>query len=231
MSGIFGIFNRKGKSIEKNTVNTMLDAMSYWNPDDSGTWIDGPAALGHTMLWNTPESTLENLPNKQNSHIITMDARLDNRQELAEKLEIVDRPINQITDSDFILSAYDKWGESCPKYLLGDFAFAIWDEKKQQMFCARDHIGIKPFYYHLDDELFLFANDIKGILSYPDILKSYNDQKEFYILDTRNDYEIRVGTFDGATILDLQHFRDFPRACETQLSSDIKDKPKPNFEV
>ena len=176
MSGIFGIFNRNGKSVDKNIVDTMLDAMSYWSPDDSGTWIEGPVALGHTMLWNTPESQLEHLPNRQNSHVITMDARLDNREELSEKLEMSDRPIDQITDSDFILSAYDKWGDACPKYLLGDFAFAIWDETKQQMFCARDHIGIKPFYYHLDDEKLLFCNDIKGLIVYPDLSKSYNDE-------------------------------------------------------
>jgi len=176
MSGIFGIFNRNGKSVEKKSIDTMLDAMSYWNPDDSGTWTDGPVALGHTMLWNTPESKLEHLPNRQNSHVITMDARLDNREELAEKLQMSDRPIDQVTDSDFILAAYDKWGGECPKYLLGDFAFAIWDETKQQMFCARDHIGIKPFYYHLDDEKLLFCNDIKGLIAYPDISKSCKNE-------------------------------------------------------
>lgn len=175
MSGIFGIFNRNGKSVDKKIINTMLDAMSYWNPDDSGTWTDGPVALGHTMLWNTPESKLEHLPNGQNAYVITMDARLDNREELAEKLEMADSPIDQITDSDFILSAYDKWGEECPKYLLGDFAFAIWDEKKQQMFCARDHIGIKPFYYYLDDEKFVFSNSLGAVTTHPDILKKLDD--------------------------------------------------------
>ncbi|WP_309499259.1 asparagine synthase-related protein [Sulfurovum sp.] len=182
MSGIFGIFNRNGKSVDKKIINTMLDAMSYWNPDDSGTWTDGPVALGHTMLWNTPESKLEHLPNGQNAYVITMDARLDNREELAEKLEMADSPIDQITDSDFILSAYDKWGEECPKYLLGDFAFAIWDEKKQQMFCTRDHIGIKPFYYYLDDEKFIFSNEIKVILSHANINKVLNDDAMAYYL-------------------------------------------------
>ncbi|MDM5263035.1 asparagine synthase-related protein [Sulfurovum sp. XTW-4] len=175
MSGIFGIFNRNGRSVDKKIVDTMLEAMSYWKPDERGTWVDGPVALGHTMLWNTPESKLEHLPNRKKSQIITMDARLDNREELAEKLEMTDSPIDQITDSDFILSAYEKWGEACPKYLLGDFAFAIWDEKKQQMFCARDHIGIKPFYYYVDDNKFIFSNEIKVILSHFDIKKVLND--------------------------------------------------------
>jgi len=182
MSGIFGIFNRKGKSIEKNTVDTMLDAISYWEPDDRGTWTEGSVALGHAMLWNTPESKLEHLPSQQNHLAITMDVRLDNREELAEKLQMSDRSIDKITDSDFILEAYDKWGKTCPKYLLGDFAFAIWDEKKQQMFCARDHIGIKPFYYYLDDEKFVFSNEIKVILSHVDIKKILNDDAMAYYL-------------------------------------------------
>ncbi len=175
MSGIFGIFNRNGKLVDKKNVETMLNAISYWNPDDSGTWIDGPMALGHTMLWNTPESKLEHLPNRQNSHIITMDARLDNREELAEKLEMADRPIDQITDSDFILSAYQNGGEECPKYLLGDFAFVIWDEKQQQMFCARDHIGIKAIYYYVCDELFVFTNLLNPITSHPHVSNKLDD--------------------------------------------------------
>ncbi len=176
MSGIFGVFNRDAKPVDKAIAHTLLDAISYWEPDERGLWHDGPVALGHSMLWNTPESRSEQLPNKQHSLIITLDARLDNRAELAVKLGMNDRSLTQITDSDFILAAYHQWAEQCPKYLLGDFAFAIWDERKQQLFCARDHIGIKPFYYHLTDSLFVFANDLKGLTKYSDISKEINDE-------------------------------------------------------
>ncbi len=64
----------------------------------------------------------------------------------------------------------------CPKHLLGDFVFVTWDENKQQLFCARDHIGIKPFYYHLSDDLFVFSNDIRGLVSYPGDSKRYNNK-------------------------------------------------------
>ncbi len=166
MSGIFGIFNRNGKPIEEKTINTMLDVMSHWKVDDSGAWLDGSIALGHTMRWNTPESKLEHLPNRQNNLVITMDARLDNREELAEKLDLPNRLLEQITDSDFILAAYQKWGEECPKQIIGDFSFAIWDEKKKQLFCARDHLGIRPFYYyHPSDDSFAFSSDIDTLLA------------------------------------------------------------------
>ena len=176
MSGFFGIFNRNGKPIEEKTVHTMLDAMSYWEPDERNTWIDGPVALGHAMLWNTPESKYEHLPLEKDAYVLNMDARIDNRDELLRELELPDRSLEEIGDSEFILAAYKKWGEECPKYLLGDFAFTIWDEKKRQLFCARDHIGIKPFYYHMNDEIFIYANDIRCLVAHPDISKNINDE-------------------------------------------------------
>ena len=74
MSGIFGIFNRNGKHVEKKTVDAMMDAMSYWDPDEQGVWMDGPVALGHAMLWNTPESKYEHFPVKRDVRVLTMDA-------------------------------------------------------------------------------------------------------------------------------------------------------------
>ncbi len=176
MSGIFGIYNRNGESVDKETVDVMLDAMSYWGPDDKGTWIDDNVALGHTMLWNTPESKFEHQPSRQEHLVITMDARLDNREELAGQVDLPDRPIAEITDSDFILAAYKKWGEESPKYLLGDFAFAIWDEEKEQLFCARDHMGIKPFYYFSDTERWIFASNVRTVIEHSSVPRHWDIQ-------------------------------------------------------
>jgi asparagine synthase (glutamine-hydrolysing) len=128
------------------------------------------------MLWNTPESKYETLPLEDNAYILTMDARIDNRDELMKLLDLPNRPVGEIGDSVFILAAYKKWGEACPKYLLGDFAFAIWDKKREQLFCARDQIGIKLFHYYAGDELFVFSNDLVGILAHPDIPKELDDE-------------------------------------------------------
>ena len=180
MSVVFGIFNRNQKSIVENAVQAMDHALSYWEADDKGVWSEGSVFLGHRMLWNTPESKLEHLPQSispdNQTLVITIDARLDNRETLAEQLEMTDLPLEKITDSDFILAAYRKWGESCPKYLLGDFVFVIWDAAKEQLFCARDHMGIKPFYYHLSDDLFVFSNDIRGVIAHPQISEKYNER-------------------------------------------------------
>ncbi len=64
MSGFFGFFNRDNKPASKKITSTMLDGMSYWQPDDQGIWLNGQVALGHTMLWNTPESKFEKLPTR-----------------------------------------------------------------------------------------------------------------------------------------------------------------------
>ena len=175
MSGFFGIFNRNGNKVEKKIAENMLESMSSWDPDESDLWIDGHVALGHAMLWNTPESKYEHLPLQKDVYVLIMDARIDNRDDLVKEVELPDRPISEIGDSEFILAAYEKWGEECAKHLLGDFAFVIWDEKKKQLFCARDHIGIKPFFYFQSDELFVFSNGISALLEHPQIPQDFDD--------------------------------------------------------
>jgi asparagine synthase (glutamine-hydrolysing) len=105
-----------------------------------------------------------------------MDARIDNREALAKELDLPSKPLERIGDSEFILAAYRKWGEECADRLLGDFAFVIWDEKKKHLFCARDIVGIKPLYYHFDNNKFVFANDIKA-LSESGIVDTTLDEK------------------------------------------------------
>jgi asparagine synthase (glutamine-hydrolysing) len=176
MSGMFGIFNRDGKPPKREKIERMLDAMSYWEPDEQDIWLDGSVALGHAMLWNAPESKYEHLPLHDRAYVLTMDARIDNRDELLKELELPDRPLEEIGDSEFILAAYKKWGEECPKYLLGDFSFVIWDKAKQQLFCARDPLGVKLFHYCIDNNIFIFSNDIQGVLSHPDVSKEYDNK-------------------------------------------------------
>ncbi|MHC3994486.1 asparagine synthase-related protein [Thiomicrolovo sp. ZZH C-3] len=176
MSGIFGVFDRKGIPVDASTTASMLEACSYWMPDDRDVKQRGAVVLGHTMLYNTPESRHEHLPLARDTLLLTMDARIDNRAELLTQLTLPDRPAEEIGDSEFILAAYQKWGSRCPQYLLGDFAFVIWDGEKEQLFCARDPIGVKPFYYYLTDDLFVFCNDMKGLLAYEGVPKAFCDE-------------------------------------------------------
>ena len=81
------------------------------------------------------------------------------------KSELSDYKYKNKTDTEVILAAYEKWGENCVDHFIGMFAFAIWEPAKNKLFCARDRLGINPFYYALHDECFIFSSEIKGILA------------------------------------------------------------------
>jgi asparagine synthase (glutamine-hydrolysing) len=177
MSAITGIFFRDDSKISAKIIKNMNDMLSHRGPDGCGVWVTDSVGLGHQMLWTTPESLNEKLPfyEEDLGLVITADARIDNRKELSTELNIPND--NNATDSFFILKAYEKWGEKCPEYLLGDFAFAIWDENEERMFCARDHMGVKPFYYYLDDNIFVFGTEIKSLLKLSNVPKLLNKKK------------------------------------------------------
>ena len=180
MSAITGIFMRNGKNVDPEIMKKMNDKLSHRGPDGSDIWCEGPIGLGHQMLWTTPESLHEQLPYEENGLVIAADARIDNRDELSEKLGIKDE--ESVSDSYFILKAYQMWGEECPDKLLGDFAFAIWDKAQEKLFCARDHMGVKPFYYYLDDDMFVFGTEIRAILSKSEVSNKLNRTKIAYYL-------------------------------------------------
>lgn len=190
MSAIIGIFYRDGRKIDPEIIKKMNDKLSHRGPDGSAVWCECNVALGHQMLWTTPESLHEKLPfhDEKLGLVITADARIDNRKELSQKLDIEDK--EDVSDSYFILKAYEKWGEKCPEHLLGDFAFAIWDENEEKLFCARDHMGVKPFYYYLDDKMFVFGTEIKALHTLSEVPKKLNEYKvALYLLKFLLDYK------------------------------------------
>lgn len=150
----------------------MLDRLAtFRHADARGQWRDGPAALGHLLERLTPEDAFERQPlfSPDKRYVLSADLRLDNRGELADKLDIDPADTAALPDSAFVLAAYRQWGEDCPDHLLGDFAFALWDRQAQQLFCARDHMGVRPFYYVQTPQCFAFASAIKALLAIPDI--------------------------------------------------------------
>jgi len=210
----------------------MLDAVSSWNPDERDVWINETIALGHTMLWNTAESKYEHLPLHTKTCVLTMDARIDNRDELVKAFKWHDRPLEKIGDSEFILAAYLKWGEDCPKYLLGDFAFAIWDDKKQQLFCARDHVGIKLFHYYISDQLFIFSNDIEGVLAHTAVPKTLDDNTVATFLKDEGIHTKRATFFEKIKKLPAATTLTVTRSSVTEKKYwDIEKSPSTHFDT
>ncbi len=179
MSAITGICFIDGRPVNRADLEPMVESLAHRGPDGAGLWIEGPVGFGHRMLRTTPESLHERLPRVSSSGdlAINADARIDNRDELIAALGIKERPTEEISDSELILDAYERWGERCPERLVGDFAFVIWDGPKQVLFAARDQIGIRPFYYHLSDRAFVFGSEIKALLCLPEVPRRLNETK------------------------------------------------------
>ncbi|AFZ00989.1 lasso peptide isopeptide bond-forming cyclase [Calothrix sp. PCC 6303] len=178
MSGIMGIHYLDSRPVNQKHLQKMVDILVHRGPDGADIWVDGNVGLAHRMLLTTPESLSEKLPgsNQTGDLVITADARIDNRDEIISKLQLNNCPPENISDSQLILAAYEKWGESCPENLLGDFAFVIWDKRKQSLFCARDHFGVKPFYYYYKPgKIFAFASEIKALFELKQIPRHLNE--------------------------------------------------------
>src|SRR5271155_2078366 len=142
MSAICGLYRRNGAPVSADAVQSMLGRLLHRGPDGHAVWSKNAVGLGHAMLHVTPESLNEPLPlvTGDDAYAITGDARIDNRAELIAALE-TGPPLQGLPDSALILAAYRKWGQGCAAHLLGDFAFAIWDERNKTIFCAVDGVG------------------------------------------------------------------------------------------
>jgi asparagine synthase (glutamine-hydrolysing) len=159
--------------------------------DSTQTWHDRTVFLGCHAQWITPESIEERLPfhDEERELVITADVILDNRKELFEKLQVKACDQALITDSQLILLAYEKWGEDSPKHLLGDFAFIIWDKKKEKIFGARDMLGCRTLYYYKDMNRFVFCTLIEPLFSFGYIQKEWNREWVAEFLALQRMYE------------------------------------------
>ena len=162
MSGIAGIIHLTGAPVDEAVLKKMTGAMVHRGPDRVGHWVDGSVALGQCMLCTTPESLDEKQPlsNKDKSLILVLDGRVDNRDELRDRLRSRGRHVRENTDAELVLCAYEEWGQESPHHIVGDFAYALWDSRRHELFCARDVFGIRPFYYFYDDDVFLLASEM-----------------------------------------------------------------------
>jgi asparagine synthase (glutamine-hydrolysing) len=171
MSGIFGVVNVDGARVDRGLLEELGTFMRACGPDGSGCWSDGPAGLGHTELRTRDAGAIDRQPCTLDGRSwIVADARIDARGDLLRKLDPRARPdLRDATDAQLILHAYSAWGEDCVDHLLGDFAFAIWDARRRSLFCARDHFGVRPFFYAFDGRRLAFANVLNCVRRFPGV--------------------------------------------------------------
>jgi asparagine synthase (glutamine-hydrolysing) len=148
----------------------MTDIISHRGPDDSGYYCDDHAHLGHCRLSVIDlNNGHQPLTNEDGSLQIVYNGELFNHGDLRQELEKLGHTYRTHCDTETIVHAYEQMGAECLNRFRGMYAFAIWDKGKQRLFCARDRLGKKPFYYFWDGSLFAFASEIKALLSYPSI--------------------------------------------------------------
>lgn len=177
MSGIVGILNQDGAPVDEGLLRALTHFLSYRGPDARGLWSQGSVGFGHALLRTSAESQVEKQPASLDGRFfVTADARIDCRDELKKELEDTGRRLARaIPDSELILQAYAAWGEECVDHLRGDFSFAVWDSGERKLFCARDHFGIKPFYYARIGDIFIFSNTLNCVRLHPSVPDELND--------------------------------------------------------
>ena len=162
MSGIVGLWRLDGQPVDRGRFAEAMSAMEHRGPDGSAVLVDGNFALGQLLMRTTPEDSPRARVEKSGRYTLVSDARVDNRAELIRQLGL--SPSEATSDSQLILAAFERWGEESPNYLIGDFAFVVWDADRRRLFCARDVMGVRPFYYHFTPgKWFAFASEVNAL--------------------------------------------------------------------
>lgn len=171
MCGIAGIVAlAPGKSPDPVLLRCMADRIRHRGPDGSGEFITGTVALAHRRLSIIDLSDCGSQPmsNEDGSLQLVFNGEIYNYIELGDELRAKGHIFRGHSDTEVILHAYEEWGPDCLTRFNGMWAFAIWDSRTGELFCARDRFGIKPFYYTVVDGTFLFASEIKSLLCHPE---------------------------------------------------------------
>jgi asparagine synthase (glutamine-hydrolysing) len=168
MCGIAGIIDSEIPPTSK-AISAMIDDISYRGPDGTGQicFLTDGVALGHRRLSIIDLSEAGNQPmaSENGRFWIVFNGEIYNYLEIRKDLESLGRRFRSNSDTEVLLQSYEQWGANCLKRFMGMFAFAIWDHEKRELFAARDRIGIKPFYYLITSQRFIFASEVKSILS------------------------------------------------------------------
>jgi asparagine synthase (glutamine-hydrolysing) len=169
MCGIVGIWDSRGtRPVERAQLVRMNESQHHRGPDETGTHVAPGIGLGHKRLSIIDLATGQQpLFNEDHSVVIVFNGEIYNYQELIPELQALGHQFRTRSDTEVIVHAWEAWGEACVDRLRGMFAFAIWDEKKQTLFLARDRLGVKPlFYAMLPDGMFVFGSELKSLLAH-----------------------------------------------------------------
>ena len=212
MCGIAGIYNLNNSSVKKEELKKMTDVIFHRGPDGEGHWVNqsSKVGFGHRRLSiiDLSENGKQPMHYANERYTITFNGEIYNYIELKNELIIKGCQFISDSDTEVLLALYDLKKEKCLDDLDGMFAFAIWDEKEQTLFCARDRFGEKPFHYFLDNNRFVFASEIKQFWEI-DIIKQLDQEKLLHFANTgiiNEDAKITETYYENIKRLDSAHY-------------------------
>src|SRR5690606_23540002 len=178
MCGIAGFYGNLNKEQSVSTLQNMLTRIKHRGPDQSGVYIADKVGLGSVRLSIIDLSSGGAMPisNQDESLWIVFNGEVYNYIELKEDLLKKNHKFKTSTDTEVIVHLYEEYGPECVKMLNGQFAFAIWDKTKEELFLARDRVGIRPLFYTQLDGNFVFGSEIKTFLEYPGIDLKFSEK-------------------------------------------------------
>lgn len=166
MCGIAGILNLNDTCVRSESLKDMIRMIRHRGPDESGIYVDGPMGLAHARLSIIDLSGgHQPMSNEDRSIWITFNGEIFNYLELQKDLLKKGHHLATSSDTEVIIHLYEDYGPKCLEYLNGQFAFAIWDKNKKELFIARDRMGIRPLYYVRSHNSICFASEIKAIFA------------------------------------------------------------------
>src|SRR5258707_10067270 len=168
LCGIVGWIDwQRDLTLEGSTINLMADRLNHRGPDASGMWLSPRAAFGHRrLIVIDPAGGLQPMFYHEDNRLfaLTYNGEIYNFKELRAELTARGHIFRTQSDTEVLLHSYMEWGDACVQHLNGIFAFGLWDEAKQQLILARDHLGVKPLFYTRQGSALLFASEQKALL-------------------------------------------------------------------
>jgi len=183
MCGIAGIVRNDGKPVDEQLLRRMNEAIRHRGPDEDGFYVNGSVGLAMRRLAIIDlKSGQQPIHNQDRSSWIVFNGEIYNYLELREKLEQLGHTFYTNSDTEAIVHAYDQFGTDCPNHLRGMFAFAIWNERTQELFLARDRVGKKPLLYAEVNGQLIFASEFSALLLHPDVSRDIEPEALDYYL-------------------------------------------------
>lgn len=177
MCGIAGFYGDINKKQSVSTLKHMLTRIKHRGPDQSGVYVSDYVGLGSVRLSiiDLSSGTMP-ISNQDNSLWIVFNGEIYNHMELREDLIQKNHSFKTRSDTEVILHLYEEYGPECLKKLNGQFAIAIWDKHKEELFLARDRVGIRPLFYTQTKSAFVFASEIKAFMEYPEVSLKFSNK-------------------------------------------------------